>query len=304
LSSLFFFFFFSAAVVSSLPVKEGPGGEQFVLTPFGPVPSRCVTELPGQEVTIQNGENGFLEVKIQSTKGDLSDVLTIPPCQWTKSLSLKGPSPFVYDGWLAYTSFNYPNGFESFLGNISVPDSPSSPPQVLYTFTGLQNVNWIPVIDPLPPVFDIIQPVLQYPADAGLSWSVKSWYVTVNHGVQVTKEVVLQKGDTVFGNMTKVGEESWFIGATSHQSGKSVGLTATHPALKSQPWAYTTVECYGCTGCATEPVNPVQFTNLVLTSGGQPVTPQWKAFQSPHPICDTTAHINSPSSVTMTFGKS
>lgn len=35
----------------------------------------------------------------------------------------------------------------------------------------------IPIHDPEVPVFDIIQPVLQYPADGGYYWSVKSWSV-------------------------------------------------------------------------------------------------------------------------------
>jgi hypothetical protein len=42
--------------------------------------------------------------------------------------------------------------------------------QVLYLFTGLQNVDWIPIVDPTPEAFDIIQPVLQYPADSGYGW--------------------------------------------------------------------------------------------------------------------------------------
>lgn len=81
--------------------------------------------------------------------------------------------------------------------------------QQLFIFTGLQNVDWvstrewplcsvnlcdervsgsfqlssrsvvqIPIHDPEVPVFDIIQPVLQYPADGGDWYSVKSWSVS------------------------------------------------------------------------------------------------------------------------------
>jgi hypothetical protein len=74
-------------------------------------------------------------------------------------------------------------GIGSFVGNFSVPQNPISDPsvclflliilihfKVLYLFTGLQNVDWIPIVDPTPEVFDIIQPVLQYPADSGYGW--------------------------------------------------------------------------------------------------------------------------------------
>lgn len=51
-----------------------------------------------------------------------------------------GPLPPDYDGWLEYTAFKDASakGFDSFLGDFSVPDAPQSDPQVLYLFTGLQ----------------------------------------------------------------------------------------------------------------------------------------------------------------------
>ena len=49
------------------------------------------------------------------------------------------------------------SGISQFVGNFSVPDKPQNDPEELYIFTGLQNVDWIPIVDPEPPVFDIIQ---------------------------------------------------------------------------------------------------------------------------------------------------
>ena len=48
---------------------------------------------------------------------------------------------------------------------------PAALPQVLYLFPGLQDVDWVPVVDPEPPAgqFDIIQPVLEYPDQATVS---------------------------------------------------------------------------------------------------------------------------------------
>lgn len=64
-----------------------------------------------------------------------------------------------YDGWLAYTQAHKPAGVDNFLGFFDVPNEPAYDPTVLYLFTALQNVPWIPKVDPIPPVFDIIQPV-------------------------------------------------------------------------------------------------------------------------------------------------
>jgi len=287
--------------VDGLPIKmikEKP----YVLSPMGFVPLGCVTELPQNGAHITHTETGRIQVDIHSpTTDEITDSYRISLC--SEPFLSKESFPSDYDGWLAYTSYNNVETIDTFLGSFSVPSIPSQNPDVLYVFTGLQNVDWIPIVDPIPPRFDIIQPVLQYPGDNGNYWSVKSWYVTVNFGVQVTKELILDVGDVVFGNMTRVGSDSWFIGSTSTNTQKSVGLTATHTVLTSQPWAYTTVECYGCSGCETEPSDSIQFTSLSLTANSLPVIPQWEAFQSPNPVCDTTAHINSPDSVTFTFGQ-
>jgi len=75
---------------------------------------------------------------------------------------MKRQFPSDYDGWLAYTAWNYPDGIGKFYGNFSVPTkAPKNYPQVLYLFTGLQNIDWVPKVDPLPSgPFDIIQVLL------------------------------------------------------------------------------------------------------------------------------------------------
>lgn len=129
-----------------------------------------------------------------------------------------------------------------------------STPEVLYLFTGLQNLNWIPLVDPsstnMGQNFDIIQPVLQYPGDSG-PWGVKNWYVTITGNVLTSSEISVQAGDNIFGNMTRIGPSSYFIGAVSQQTKKQCGFSVTQPRLKIQPWAYNTLECYGCNGYAS-----------------------------------------------------
>lgn len=73
------------------------------------------------------------------------------------------------------------------------------------------------------------------------------------------------------GNMTRVGDESWFINSVVGNSGEETSITVTHPRLKTQPWAYNTLEGYGVGDCSYEPTKPCLFTNLVLTSNGQTV---------------------------------
>lgn len=71
--------------------------------------------------------------------------------------------------------------------------------------------------------------------------------------------------------MTRVGDESWFINSVVGNSGEETSITVTHPRLKTQPWAYNTLEGYGVGDCSYEPTKPCLFTNLVLTSNGQTV---------------------------------
>jgi hypothetical protein len=97
-----------------------------------------------------------------------------------------GPLPPDYDGWLQYAATNITDTFDAMTNLMSVPDVPKQLPQILYLFPGLQNIDWIPKVDPEPSVFnpfDIIQPVLQYPGAAEGQWGVRSWYVHNSHTI-------------------------------------------------------------------------------------------------------------------------
>jgi hypothetical protein len=45
-------------------------------------------------------------------------------------------------------------------------------------------------------------------------------------------------------------------------SGLTAAFTAERVRLKAQPWAYTTVECYGCIDCTYLPTNSLYFTAM------------------------------------------
>lgn len=214
---------------------------------------------------------------------------------------------------LTDTAVEHEVGFASFTGLMSVPDTPAKLPQILYLFPGLQNIDWIPKVDPEPGrgnPFDIIQPVLQYPGEREGTWGLRSWYVTVNEGATMSEMISVEPGDVVICNMTQLGEIDWFIGSKIKSSGKETNqrITRLRPGaatrLKIQPWAYNTLECYGCEGCGTFPKTPVSFSDLKLTStDGSAVNVTWLANPKPakDPQCKEATTINGPSEVIISF---
>ena len=179
---------------------------------------------------------------------------------------------------MSYTELNITDvgrtgGFDSFTSTMSVPDTPAAKASVLYFFPGVQNIDWIPKVDPEPDrstPFDIIQPVLQYPGSGLASgWELKSWYVTVNAGALYSTGLSVKEGDNILCNMTRTGDESWVIRGTLESTGRSTEQSAKNSRLALQPWAYSAVtECYGCHGCSTFPLQPISFTENKLGQDG------------------------------------
>jgi len=279
----------AAVVAADVPMRM-VDGEAHAITPVGLVPLRCLTELPvnGAHIRKVDPKTGDLRIDIPNRKP-----MFVPPCKnWTLGKT-HPPPPSPNTTWLAYTSFNV-SSFDSFLGYISVPPAPSIPPVVLYAFTALQNVNWIPLGGPPPNDYTLILPSLEYQPNA---WSLRVWMIT-QHSVVYSGVVSGSFGDNIFGNMTQISGGTWDL-TVSGSSGKLSYQINGIPPLK---WSYATFSCYGCDLCSSEPPQPVQFTKLVLTNSSGPVTANWKAFQSPHPVCNARAKIQSPSAVTFEFG--
>jgi len=259
-------------------------------------------------------ETGRLLVK--NAHGDLvrilpkCDISENPMFEPRKPATSEVGAPLDYDGWTEYTAFNVTaNGpaatFDSYLGDFTVPVAPTQDPEVLYLFTGLQNINWIPYVDPDPAgPFDIIQPVLQYPGDNGDYWSVKSWYVTLDVGTVASNEVQVNTGDSIFGNMTRINSTTWFIGSTSVATQQSTTVVVNNARLQYQPWAYNTAECYGCIDCTTYPSNsPCKFSKLNLMTGTKSIVPQWLVNPQPNPnhFCQEHTTVVSPTNVVISF---
>jgi len=278
------------ALVSAIPIDKNG---MFTVPMIGKVPQECVHRVPSGSHVVHTDEG----ISVQPPFGEAIFITSCNKQYGDQFLSKKNLKQ--YDGWLAYTGYESSTDLDYFLGYFDVPDAPQSTPEVLYLFTGLQNVNWIPVVDPPPSAFDIIQPVLQYPGDNGNYWSVKSWYVTLTSDVLYSDEIQVNTGDNIFGNMTKSGTETWFIGGSD--GGQQTNLTVTRDLLATQPWAYNTAECYGCEGCSYEPTQPIHFTQLRLQYQGQQIVPSWTPYQSPNPQCHETATVVDPATVNISF---
>jgi hypothetical protein len=290
----------------------------YTTTPFGDILSHCVHEVP----------NGALVNVLKSGAKEISTpngtlLFKLPPCDTQGGkLSIRraqpNPLPPDYDGWLQYTSLNaselgLSDGFDAFTSIMSVPDVPKRMADQLFFFPGLQNIDWIPKVDPEPTAatpFDIIQPVLQYPG-VGFrrdKWALKSWYVTVNAGALYSKAITVEAGDAILCNMTRTGPQSWSIsGALRSDPTKATTQVASNARLQLQPWAYSAVaECYGCDGCETYPKEPIVFSNNSLFQGGKAVvvpSAAWKINAKPAAKleCRESTTVNSLGDATISF---
>jgi len=286
----------SAFVVSAAPLPT------YTPTPFGHFLSSCVHEVPEGSKISHNADG-------TSTVTTLSDGFTLPACDTRNGSvamrlprvpNLGTPLPPDYDGWLQYTAVNVSKlgltgGFDSFTNVMSVPDVPQRAADQLFLFPGLQNVDWIPKVDPEPTSsnpFDIIQPVLQYPGRLfSHTWELKSWYVTVNAGAIYSSGLEVKAGDAILCNMTRTGADSWDVIGALKSNGKATTQSATNSRLKLQPWAYNTLECYGCDGCSTYPKTPITFTDNKLYQGGKQVDVPGSAWEiNPKPAKSLKCH--------------
>jgi len=276
----------------------------------------CVHYVPsGTAATIVDGAfvvsmpQTDAEVSLPKCVGSV-DVPILLPAVRSSAHQRRLQLPPNYDGWPTYAAVNDSYGFDTMTGYMSTPNVPAAKPDVLYLFPGLQDIDWIPAVDPEPAAdFDIIQPVIEYPdQQTGNGWSVRSWWVTLHHGAMSSSEIPLTVGASVFGNMTKINSAGdWYIGSTL-TNGRTTSLVARAATvgtrLQHQRWAYVTTECYGCTGCTTFPTNSEIFSQLRLTVNGSAVSmPQWIANPKPDKrvLChEATAIVNS-STIVMTY---
>jgi hypothetical protein len=311
-----------ACVTASLEqfVRDAATGR--VVTPVGLVHPRCMAQMNHGDHIIE----GSAEMPTHIVSAD-GEIRFLPQCakKYPKEVSQRLPLAFSRsgsnsmeaDGWQAFTSFQNPGNksFEVFTSNMSVPSTPEHVgfSSVLFLFPGLQNYNWIPEhaspFDNVPPGFDIIQPVLQVGSSEGgfsQGWSVASWYVTVDEDVLFSALTDVKTGDVIFGNMTKIGTDTWFIGSEIMSTQKQTNVHLSKPRLQSQPWAYVTLEVYGVRSCNYYPKDTVHFTDIVLVSeDGTTVKPEWTVNKGQTVLTncahEATAIVKDAATVDITF---
>jgi hypothetical protein len=285
----------------SLALSVAVATAAFVQTPIGAMHEECVHSVPSGTSVRAHPKGGHVATHAGSS-------WTIPTCPHASAFAqeekaVADPFPSDYDGWLAYTTAKSPVPFTSFNGTFSVPNSPASVPDMLFSFTGLQNIDWIPKVDPEPSgPFVIIQPVLQYSDETETPWAVRSWYVTLDQGAIASDPLSVQPGDKLIGNMYLVDPKgpTWEITtATAANPTVQTKITVTHDRLAKLPWAYTTIECYGCSDCTYLSTNDQYFTDMVASPANTAVN--WVASVTPNPVCHTKAKIVDEATVTYSF---
>jgi len=285
---------------------------RYVQTPVGQVWDSCMVKVENGAHLIEDPVLGITKILHPDGRTQVLRERCPMPIRQTAGRKLSAGAPA--DGWQVWSTFQHPNNdtFVSFLGNFSVPLAPTSwgasDSGILYFFTGLQSDNWVPVAHepPAPPTFDIIQPVLQFGGGSenggGKFWGLASWYVTVNSNVAYSTLLPLKPGNIIFGNMTKTGPSTWYIGGTVN--GQTTSIIATHPRLTSQPWAYCTQELYNIASCSYEPPSnsAIYFTGMSMRDVNGPIIPDWQSNSNGNNNhCSSTLQLSSPANLAIKF---
>ena len=251
---------FAAIVSEAAPQK-------YVTTPFGQWPAECVHGVEPGAIVRNEGTSRF---RIISAEGEEQ---LKPACNhFVGSGAPKAPSKEL-DGWQVWTKEAIGN-VTQFLGTWNVPPNPDESAQTLFLFTGMQNIDWVPPNPEPTQAFDIIQPVLQYGYSAAGGydgWSIASWYVTLGNDVVYSTLKKVKTGDVIFGNMSKTGDDSWYISTVDVTSQIVSDFTIQRSILATQPWIYVTLEVYDVDTCAQYPPtgSSCEFTKLSMEQNFQ-----------------------------------
>ena len=140
--------------------------EIYQLTPFGYWLSDCIHTVPAASNLI-NFDSHFTvnnnKISRCHTAHNYTNITQRIFEATSKNISEEG------NGWQAYVKQDMGSAVNAFNGTWIVPALPvqKSVDEVLYTFTALQNIDWVPPQNEPSDPFDIIQPVLQYGYESG-----------------------------------------------------------------------------------------------------------------------------------------
>lgn len=162
-------------------------------------------------------------------------------------------APNADNGWNVYASASYQGQTTTSLtGYWNVPsDAQTQTDQVLYYFTGMQNM--------FAGNTEIVQPVLQWGADSaapgsGKFWGLASWYVGPTTLISTLKHV--SPGDNIYGVIKQTGSASWDI--YGEVSAKSINTKLTVNKDLQNDWLAVTFEGYNLASCTQYPKSGMQ----------------------------------------------
>jgi len=273
-------------------LKNSPfGKEEYVLTPFGLSPKRCIVEVPNHSVVSETPEGNLL---IESKNRTDSQLLLVndwncpPPLR--PSFNRSDDNSMYTDGWLD-NSWYFPSGDQAigtFTATYRVPGTPTQTTgQVLFYFIGLE--------DGLGGSLAILQPVLSF-NNIDQGWSFCSWYCcpagVTTHAPAVTG---FGAGDSLEGVIENQSDGVYLVQSIVSSSGSDSSLTAS-TETRVFDWADVTLETYGVSSCEQFPEGAMTFSNMKMEAiGGAAMTPQWEA--SPPTECGGTLTIENPETI-------
>ena len=88
----------------------------------------------------------------------------------------------------------------------------------------------------------------------------------------------VEEGDVIFGNMSRVGKEAFYINTQSTKTNVKTDITVNKPRLVNQPWIYVTLESYADydeLDCDGFPTQKVHFTDIQLSGSSGAIQTNW-----------------------------
>ncbi len=64
----------------------------------------------------------------------------------------------------------------------------------------------------------------------------KSWFVSLDIGAVWSTEISAKPEDIIYGNMTRLSGNTWFIGGVNTRTKQATTITVSHARLQLQPW--------------------------------------------------------------------
>jgi len=289
-------------VVAMMMTAWMASATELAVTPFGLMPKSCVHAVSANQMVVN--EPGKTMIRNKETQEDeqimgrCSEQVSILAKEGQRQAEPN--SPMLPDGWAAYAfSGKDAQSLTSYNGTWTVPDTPQDEgQQVLFLFTGLQNLYDENGNALRGGVTNIIQPVLQFgvsEAGGGDYWALASWYVDSNNHAHYSVLTQTESGNVIVGTMVlNVTSNIWVISSIDNTTGNSTVLDiATHT---KEPNAFVTLEVYTISKCLEYPTGNVTFANLVFAPA---FTPTWTPLTEKG--CEESVTINSDGTVTLEF---